>query len=82
MIISGPLAIAGITLTLLVKVSAHSQPIGANIWFSGLKQPINVVVSTPSILKAFDIEGKEIPVRSLLKETPDLANLLGSTRPT
>jgi hypothetical protein len=76
-IIAGPVAIAGITLILVVKLSLNCQPVGSSIFFSGIKQPMNVVVASSSTKKAFDIEGGEIPIGSLLQEVPDLAKILG-----
>lgn len=76
MVIAGPMAITGITLILVIKLSLNCQPGGSSIFFSGNKQPINVVVASPSTKKAFDIEGDEIPIDPLLQEVPDLAVML------
>ena len=75
-IIVGPTAIAGITLILVIKLSLSCQPGGSNIFFSGFKQPMNVVVASPLAKKAFDVEGGEIPIGQLLQEVPDLAGIL------
>jgi hypothetical protein len=75
-VIAGPMAIAGITLILVIKLSLNCQPGGSNIFLSGIKQPVNVVVASPLAKKAFDIEGDEIPIGQLLKEVPDLAGIL------
>jgi hypothetical protein len=75
-IIAGPMAIAGITLILVIKLSLNCQPAGSSIFFSGIKQPINVVVASPSTKKAFDVKGDEIPIGLLLQEVPDLAGVL------
>jgi hypothetical protein len=75
-IIAGPMAIAGITLILVIKLSLNCQPAGSSIFFSGIKQPINVVVASPSTKKAFDVNGDEIPIGLLLQEVPDLAGML------
>jgi uncharacterized spore protein YtfJ len=74
--ISSPVAIAGITLILVIKLSLNCQSGGSNIFFSGLKQPVNVVVASPSTKKAFNIDGDEIPIGPLLQEVPDLAGML------
>ena len=76
MIIAGPLAIAGITLVLVIRLSINCQPGGSGIFFSGIKQPMKVVVASPLTKKAFDMEGDEIPMGSLLQEVPDLAEML------
>jgi len=75
-IISSPVAIAGITLILVIKLSLNCQPGGSSIFFSGLKQPVNVVMASPSTKKAFDIKGEEIPIGPLLQEVPGLAGML------
>ena len=74
--ISSPVAIAGVTLILVIKVSVNCQGAGSNIFFSGVKQPVNVVVASPSTKKAFNIDGDEIPIGPLLQEVPDLAGML------
>ncbi len=76
MIIAGPMAIAGMTLILVIKFSLNCQPAGSSIFFSGIKQPVNVVVASPSMKKAFNIEGEEIPIGTVLREIPDLAGML------
>jgi hypothetical protein len=81
-IIAGPMAIDGITLILVIKLSVNCQPGGSGVFFSGIKQPINVVVASPLTKKAFDIEGDEIPIGPLLQEVPDLAEILEKGLPT
>jgi hypothetical protein len=75
-IIAGPMAIAGISLLLVVKQSVRCQPAGANLFFSGLKQPVSLVVNSESDRKAFDMGGNELPIGKLLEEAPDLADAL------
>ena len=77
MIITGPMAIAGMTLTLVIRLSLNCQPTGGSIFFSGIKQPMNVLVASPLTKKAFDIEGHEIPIDPLLQEIPELAYIIG-----
>ena len=74
--ISSPVAIAGTTLILITKLSLNCQPSGSNIFFSGVKQPVGIVVASPSAKKAFEITGKEIPLNQLIQETPGLAGML------
>jgi hypothetical protein len=75
-IIAGPIAIAGITLILVVKLSVNCQPAGNNMVFSGVKQPVGLVVKSPWTNKAFDLDGDEVPISTLLEETPGLASML------
>jgi hypothetical protein len=74
--ISSPVAIAGTTLILITKLSFKCQPGGGSIFFSGIKQPVGIVVASPSTKKAFEITGKEIPLNQLIQETPGLAGIL------
>jgi hypothetical protein len=74
--ISGPMAIAGITLILVIKLSVNCQPAGNNIVFSGVKQPVSLVVKSPWTNKAFNLDGKEVPLSKILEETPGLAGIL------
>ena len=75
--ISSPVAIAGTTLILITKLSLNCQPAGSNIFFSGIKQPVGIVVASPSTKKAFEITGNEIPLNQLIQEVPSLAGMLG-----
>jgi hypothetical protein len=79
LIIAGPMAIAGITLILVIKLSVNCQPAGNNIVFSGVKQPVSLVVKSPWNNKAFDLEGNEVPMSTLLREAPGLAGMLEIT---
>ena len=75
-VITSPMVVAGITLILVIKLSVNCQPAGNNLFFSGVKQPVSLVISSPSIKKAFDIEGEEKPMGQLLQEVPELAGVL------
>jgi hypothetical protein len=75
-IIAGPMAIAGITLILVIKLSVNCQPAGNNIIFSGVKQPVSLVVASSASKKAFNLDGDEVPISTLLEETPGLAGML------
>jgi hypothetical protein len=74
--ISSPVTIAGITLILITKLSLKCQPGGNNIFFSGIKQPVGIVVASPSTKEAFEITGKEIPLNQLIQDTPGLGGIL------
>jgi len=74
--IGSPVTIAGITLILVTRLSLNCQPSGSSIFFSGLKQPVSLVVASPSTKKAFEITGKEIPLDQLIQEVPGLAGML------
>ncbi|MBN2462124.1 MAG: hypothetical protein JXB43_00820 [Dehalococcoidia bacterium] len=77
-IISSPITIDGTTLIPVVKSSLNCQSSGNTIFFSGIKQPVSIVVASPSAKKAFEITGKEIPLDQLIQEVPDLVRILKS----
>ncbi len=75
-ILSSPVTIDGTTLIPVIKSSLNCQSSGNTILFSGVKQPVSVVVASPSAKKAFDVNGQEIPLDQLIKEVPDLVRML------
>ena len=75
--IASPIAIAGITIMAVIKLSVSCQPAGDSIVFSGVKQPVSLVIASASYKKAFDIEGREISVSMLQQDTPELDRMLG-----
>ena len=78
-VINSPVAIDGTTLIPVVKSSFNCQSSGGTIFFSGIKQPVSIVVASPSTKKAFEITGKEIPLDHIIQEVPGLARILEST---
>ena len=74
--IVGPVAIAGMSLILVTRLSLHCQPVRGGILFSGIKQPVSIVVASPSAKKAFDITGEAISLDQLIQEAPSLAEVL------
>ena len=78
-IIGSPIAIAGITLILVTKLSVSCEPNGSSIFFFGIKEPVSLVVSSPSAKKAFEITGREIPLDQLIQNAPGLAGMLEKT---
>ena len=74
--IVGPMAIAGMTLILVTRLSLKCQPVGGGILFSGIKQPISIVVASPSTKKAFNVTGEAISLDQLIQEDPSLAEVL------
>ena len=75
-IISSPVAIAGTTVVPVIESSLNCQSSGNTIFFSGVKQPVSIVVASPLAKKAFDVNGQEIPLDQLIKEVPDLVRML------
>ncbi|MBN2463936.1 MAG: hypothetical protein JXB43_10110 [Dehalococcoidia bacterium] len=74
--VGDPVAIAGTTVIPVVKLSFNCQPSCGGIFFSGVKKPVSVVVTSPSTKKAFDVTGEEISLDQLIQEAPGLAEVL------
>lgn len=75
-IVGNPIVISGTTVVPVVKLYFNCQPSCGGIFFSGVKKPVSVVVSSPSTKKAFAVTGEEIPLDQLIKEAPGLAEIL------
>ena len=54
----------------VTKVSLNCQRSGGRISLFGLKQPVSVVVASPSQKRAFRVTGEEIPLGQLMQEVP------------
>jgi len=74
--IDNPVAVAGVTLIPVVKVSLNGQPGNGMISFFGVKQPISVVVVSPSAKRAFSLNGEELPLDQLVEEVPGMKEIL------
>ena len=65
-----PVLVAGVTVIPVTKVSLNCQRHGGGVSLFGLKQPVSVVVASPSQKRAFRITGEEIPLDQLIQEVP------------
>jgi len=74
--IDNPVAVAGVTLIPVAKVSLNCQLSNGLISFLGLKQPIGVVVVSPSTKRALDINGEELPLDQLVAGVPGMKEIL------
>jgi len=74
--IGNPLTIDGITLIPIIKVSLNYGHRKGGISFFGTKQPLSVVVISPSEKKAFRTSGEELPLDELIQEVPGIKKLL------
>ena len=75
-VIDNPVAVAGVTLIPVIKVSLNYWRHNGGISFFGVKQPVNVVVVSPSAKRAFKITGEEVPLGQLIQEVPDIEEAL------
>jgi uncharacterized spore protein YtfJ len=74
--IDNPVAVGGVTLIPVAKVSLNCRHISGGISFFGAKQPVSVVVVSPSAKRAFRITGEEVPLDQLIQEVPDIKEIL------
>ena len=74
--IDNPVAVAGVTLIPIVKVSLNYWRGNSGVSFFGVKQPFGVVVVSPSAKRAFRITGEEVPLDQLIQEVPGIKEVL------
>ena len=74
--ISNPVTIAGVTLIPVIKASLYYWHSNRGISFFSLKQPLNVIVVSPSGKKAFRITGEEVSLEQLIQEVPGIQEIL------
>ena len=74
--IEAPFAVAGITLVPVVKTWLNCWQGKRHLSFSGMQQPVSVVVVSPQDRRAFRISGEEVPLDQLTREVPDLKEIL------
>jgi len=74
--IGNPVTVAGVTLIPVVKVSLNYWRGNGSVSFFGAKQPIGVVVVSPSAKRAFRITGEEVPLDQLIQEVPGIKEVL------
>ncbi len=68
--------VAGITLIPVVQVSRNYWCGDSVISFFGVKQPVSIVVVSPSVKKAFRLTGEEVPLDQFIQEVPDIEEIL------
>ncbi len=76
--IGNPVAIAGVTLVPVTEVLLSCWPGKGGILFFGRKQPVGVIVVSPSAKRAFRITGFEVPLDQFIKEIPGLEEILAA----
>lgn len=74
--IGSPVAVRGVTLIPVTKVSLNSWRRKGSISSFGIKQPVSIVVVSPSEKRAFRITGEEVPLDQLIKEVPAIKELI------
>lgn len=74
--IDNPVAFAGITLIPVTEVSLNYWCGKGGISFLGVKQPVSVVVVSPSAKRAFRTTGEEVSLDQLILEVPSIKEVL------
>ena len=75
-VIDGPMAVDGVTVIPVAKVSLNYRHGNSSLSFFGFKQPIGVVVVSQSVKKAFRITGEEVSIDQLMQEVPSIREML------
>ena len=75
-VIDNPVTIAGVTLIPIVMISQNYWQGNGGISFMGVKQPVSVIVVSPSARRGFRITGEEVPLDQLIQEVPDVKEIL------
>lgn len=70
------MTVAGVTVIPVTKVSLNWQRCGGGMSLFGLKQPVSVVVASPSQKRAFRITGEEVPLEQLIQEVPAVKDVV------
>ena len=74
--VDNPLTVAGLTIIPVVQVVVNYWQAKGSTLFFGLKQPVAVIVVSPSAKRGFRISGEEIPIDQLVEEAPGLKEIL------
>jgi hypothetical protein len=78
-IIDNPVTIADITLIPVGRVTRSYWHSNKGVSFMGVKQPVAVIVVSPSVKKAFRITGEEVPLGQLIQEVPGVEEIMAGT---
>ena len=77
--IGNPVTVAQMTLIPVVEVSLNSWNTKNRCSCFGTKQPVSLVVVSPSGKRAFRITGEEVPLDQFIAETPGMREVLETT---
>ena len=70
--INNPTAIAGLTIIPVVHVSLHYWLHNGGGSFFGIKEPVAVIVVSPTAKRAFRLTGEEVSIEQLTEEISEL----------
>jgi uncharacterized spore protein YtfJ len=75
-IIDSPIAVGGVTLVPIAKISLDYESGNRAGFFFGMKWPVAIVVISVSGKRAFRITGAEVSVEELIREVPGVKEML------
>ena len=67
---------AGRTLIPLVSVRLERRKIKGGFFISGHKQPLAIIIVTPSAKRVFKLDGQEISLAELAQEYPEAKDIV------
>jgi len=75
-VIENPVTVAGITLVPVTQFSLNQWHGKHSRLYFGMKEPVGVVVVSPSTKRVFRITGEEISLEELITEAPGIKEVL------
>jgi len=75
-IIDSPVAVGGVTLIPIAKISLDYEWSNRGVYFFGMKRPLAIVAISVSGKRAFRITGAEVSVEELIQEVPGVKETL------
>ncbi len=71
-----PVIIGERTIVPIERVTVLSDKVHHCSWFSGLKEPVAIVVIEPGGLRAIDMKACDLSINELARNVPDLDGIL------
>ncbi len=75
-VVDNPVAVAGVTLIPVVKISLKHWRSNGGVSLLGAKRPVSIVVVSPSAKRAFRITGEEVSLDQIMREAPGIKEIL------
>ena len=77
--IGNPVVVAGVTLIPVTRVSLNYWCGNGGISSFGIKQPVSVVIVSPSDKRAFSVTGEEVSLAQLIQDVPGVSEILAGS---
>ena len=75
-VVENPVTVPGLTLIPVVQVLRNYWHANNSASFFAVKQPVAVIVVSPSEKRAFRITGEEVSIDQLIQEAPSIKRIL------